>query len=102
MNAFVTGSHAYGTPRPDSDIDLAVSLTPSELWDLARQADSRSGSCDKVDSLMFGRLNLICLSEPHFAAWKAATEELVARRTVSREEAIEAIERKIALINESL
>lgn len=24
MNAFITGSHAYGTPREDSDIDLVV------------------------------------------------------------------------------
>lgn len=95
MNAFITGSHAYGTPRPDSDIDLAVMLSDDAVQRLREKADALPGSADKFNSLRFGMLNLICLSDRKFAAWKDATEALIARRPVTREEAIDEIDRRL-------
>lgn len=86
MNAFITGSHAYGTPGPESDIDLVVCLDGSTddehfLWDNS----DNGGSC------RFGKLNLITLSPEKFKAWKAVNDELIKRdHSVGREEAIAA------------
>jgi hypothetical protein len=94
---FVTGSHAYGTPRLDSDIDLVVYGSMHTLDALATQHESarpkhpgeqyhdmlRSGC------LYFGRLNLIFITDTKlFDAWRAATEWLTRRKPVDREYAI--------------
>ncbi len=92
MVPFLTGSHAYGTPTPESDIDVACILSAEDfafLRDKAEKADGSNG-----DSLMFGKLNLIVLNgEKQYAAWKAGTDELKARKPVTREEAIRVLER---------
>jgi hypothetical protein len=86
--AFITGSHAYGTPEPDSDIDLCV-LVDSDadrfLWGNA--AEGHSGP------LRFGKLNLVmfCVKE-RFTQWRDVTNKLKARAPVTRDEAIEAFQ----------
>lgn len=100
MNAFLTGSRAYGTPRPDSDVDLCVLLSHDDLEALALQAPQANGepaSGDENDaSLRFGRLNVIAMTDPgRFGAWKEATAELVSRRPVTRDQAIKLIDEKV-------
>lgn len=84
MNAFVTGSRVYSTPREDSDIDLIVLLSSyedilllEELSELGKQP------------IKFGRLNLIVTeSEARFNCWKEGTEYLKSQKPVDRDEAI--------------
>jgi hypothetical protein len=57
---FITGSHAYGTPRPDSDIDLVTLVNPNDR----------------------DKLNIIaCCSKARFDVWKEGTEKLMALGT---------------------
>lgn len=87
QGAILTGSHAYGTPTEESDVDLCV-LLPKEvcamLWQKREQG--RSG-------IYFGKMNLIVFHQPEkFAAWKKVTEGLVARKPVSRDVAVAAFQ----------
>lgn len=101
MLSFLTGSRAYGTPRPDSDIDLVVYVTSEDLSKLIELSDKVSefgapGGVHYEDGccLRFGPLNLICVtSEQHFNTWKKGTEELVAKKPVTREVAVETLKR---------
>lgn len=94
--AFITGSYAYGDPRPDSDIDLVALVSTGELFwlsklaDVADRATTHSASDEPQSaSLRFGKLNLILTdSEALFGAWREGTEELKARKPVTRNEAI--------------
>lgn len=92
MNAFLTGSQVYGTPTERSDVDLCVQMSWADMNLLTRFADSISGSLP--DSQKFGKLNLLILEDWKWRAWKRGTEELVARKPVTREEAIAVLERE--------
>ncbi len=91
MNSFITGSHAYGTPRPNSDIDLVVLVSKQDselLWN-SKNEDSKSPR--------FGpKLNLLIFvvedegAVLRFEKWRDVTLELMARAPVTREEAVEA------------
>lgn len=94
-NAFVTGSYAYGTPKPTSDIDLVVYLAEEEIENLAKMADkdfntaNNSYSEEDARSLRFGKLNLLCVtSKLHFAVWRQGTEEMKKLAPVTRDYAI--------------
>ena len=101
MHSFITGSRAYGTPRPDSDIDLVVLVSPDDLAKLVELSDKQSdfghpGGVHYEDGccLRFGPLNLICVTYPlHFETWKKGTEELVYKKPVTREVAVETLKR---------
>lgn len=84
--AFVTGSHAYGRPRPDSDLDLVVLIDPAQAEQLTLCADSShlgsAGDASDV-SLNFGPLNLICVSNADDYAWWAAGTRQLAREALS-------------------
>lgn len=89
--SFMTGSHVYGTPKPESDIDLVVRIEPDELEELRRSMNTT----DPVDdygtshSLRFGSLNLICCTtDEWFEDWKQGTEVLAKKKPVEREEAV--------------
>jgi hypothetical protein len=99
-DVFITGSRAYGTPREDSDLDLVVLTDMESITEMAKLSDnadanvcfSGSGLFDGA-SLRFGKLNLLCfLEQDQFDAWQQTTIELAARRPVTREEAIAALD----------
>src|SRR5688572_6524939 len=75
MNAFITGSRAYGTVKPGSDIDLVVmmdELTAIRLRKLAGVNKTKGGG------VKFGNLNLIiCTTEEQWAVWKLGTSHMV-------------------------
>lgn len=98
MNAFLTGSQVYGTPTAQSDVDLAVRVSDSDCELLATLADQEPGSGGM--SIRFGNLNLICLGERSFEAWREATEELIARKPVTRDEAVKVIKAKLTALRD--
>ena len=88
MQAYITGSRAYGTPREDSDIDLVVALSGKDLctiWESVKHV-----------KLMFGNLNLVAFNLDNaedmerYQKWLAVHESLVKRAPVTKEEAIAA------------
>jgi hypothetical protein len=110
----LTGSHAYGTPNEESDIDLVVLLPRADIQKLISQTDSKyaGNMTDMTDTvagsdsgpfactLRFGKLNLICcFTVESFKIWAEGTQFLKKRAPVTRDEAIEclAAERKARL-----
>lgn len=98
---FITGSQAYGTPGPDSDIDLVI-LCDKEVVDKLQLFSDHSGQDameeyynDGLPCLYFGKLNIIFVCNLGlFEVWKKATEFLAAKKPVTREQAIEYVRRK--------
>lgn len=97
MNAFLTGSHAYGTPTAESDIDLVVLIDDASFDVLSRlsdceedESDKRKYAADMVSgSFRFGQLNLIAVSDKNlFDIWKKGTDQLIAERPVTRDHAV--------------
>lgn len=91
MSAILTGSRAYGTPRPDSDVDLVIRLSPETLVQLIAASDKHAEYPENNSaSVRFGILNLICVtSDSAYETWRSNTAALVARKPVTRDEAIE-------------
>src|SRR5437899_12858576 len=93
MRSFLTGSHVYGTPKPDSDIDLVVLVSPEHLAKLREFADAdykwNNDYHTAKLSFRFGKLNLICCTnEIDFNVWKEGTEKLQEIQPVTREDAV--------------
>jgi hypothetical protein len=88
--AFLTGSRAYGMPMKHSDVDIVVLVEDSEaVMELTRFSEDGVSAGGGM-SLKFGPLNLIVVStEEELELWRRGTEELKARRPVTRAEAIE-------------
>lgn len=93
MQAFITGSHAYGEPNENSDVDL-VALVDEPALELLKTI------CDKIEDkpcfgvpLVFGRLNLVaCTSTLLYDKARIATLALKQRskkdkRPIPKEEA---------------
>jgi len=74
---FLVGSHVYGTPRPDSDIDLVVRMEPEvagRLYELAGQSPD--------GPLRFGKLNVIpALDDEQYRAWTRGLACVLALRS---------------------
>lgn len=90
MRAFLTGSRAFGTPTPESDVDVVVLMDKPEMAKLVSQAEEseRSGDYGNGQSLRFGRLNLIVVNtEEQFGLWRDSTDECLAMKPVSKEAA---------------
>lgn len=103
MNAFITGSHAYGIPDADSDLDLVILLSDDDFTllcgfyvakggeglDLSYLSDDSCGI-----SLRFGELNILCVNDARdWETWRKGTHDLVAMKPVSRETAVEVFQR---------
>lgn len=102
MLAFVTGSRAYGTPRPDSDVDLVILTSADDMKLLCAVSTCFDDSYDGSSaSLRFGDLNLLVFcDEELFNAWRNTHAELCAMKPVTRDLAIAAFKRAITAVNE--
>jgi hypothetical protein len=107
QKSFLTGSRAYGTPRPDSDIDLAILLDDDgpvpAFGKLAEYSDGDGVDPDygdmRSDFLRFGNLNLICFFDDEvFGAWRRATDDLQNMRPATREQAIARIKQELKIL----
>ena len=88
FDAFITGSHAYGTPGPKSDIDLVLPLDPEVIKVLRQLADTGSDPPGST-SMRFGKVNLIVPDTAEsLKVWPQGTAELAARKPVTRSEAV--------------
>lgn len=86
IKGFMTGSRVYGTPRPDSDYDMVVLVSPEEEAQLKQRSDVKG-------KILYGNLNLItCTNELDFAAWYEGTRRLEEIKPVTRAFAIEVFE----------
>lgn len=95
--ALLTGSHAYGTPHAGSDVDLVVFLPQAEASILERLGRRRELLNDEhyrgITSVHFGDLNLILVTDQEeFDTWSKVTRDLVARKPVTRAEAVKAFD----------
>lgn len=105
MRAFITGSHAYGEPTKESDVDLVVHCDEEtrcklfEWFGLDYDGTMEYGAGSVQFKVGDGEreLNLILVDELRYEAWHAATRSLIARRPVTRDEAMETV--KAALRN---
>lgn len=92
--AFVTGSRRYGTPRPESDLDLIVPIGEGELrWLVGILPPELFGGSasdvSKAVSIRSGPLNLILVPDAdHLDGWRRGTRILQREGPVSREEAV--------------
>ena len=92
MEAFLTGSRVYGSPRPDSDIDLVIHVDSATRQFLIEMGDNKNLP------VRFGNLNLIPLTDKaEVERWYEATQELYRRRPVTRDEAVKFM--KASVIN---
>lgn len=97
MTAFLTGSQVYGTPTPESDIDLVVFVSPVDLALIIqayRQAAGEPATANYdgavTASLKFGKLNLLLETRAdRVAIWQLGTSELKAKSPVVRDVAVE-------------
>ena len=112
MKAMLTGSRVYGTPGPDSDVDLIICYdTNAEYGILSTIEDMRvPEECqdytalpdkDKVRgygpgssklNLRLGKLNLIVVSKQEYEAWNQGTELLKSIKPTTKEVAIAVFE----------
>lgn len=91
FNAFLSGSHVYGFPRPTSDVDLVVYMPQDEIVRLCEIVEHELSEFYPNDlvSLKFGNLNLICISdELYFNRWRDATAALEKKRPLQRNDAV--------------
>jgi len=105
MNAFITGSHAYGEPTVFSDVDVVVLVDKSAELVLYQNCENDDASIEESPkqysgTLRFGDLNLIHFTERwEFEAWQAATALLVNwsyyNGPVERPEAIKTIRAEV-------
>lgn len=81
INAFITGSFAYGSPTSKSDLDLVLLVDADDQVLLQRHSDE-----GEVGPVRYGRLNLIPVTNPKkFEAWRVGTEKLMAEATATGE-----------------
>jgi hypothetical protein len=96
FTTFLTGSRVYGTPTPESDMDMVMFIDYFNLNLLIN-----SGICDKVNifphdgsvGIKIGKLNLICLTKQEsYKIWLDRTNILLNKAPVTREDAIAELE----------
>lgn len=106
---FLTGSRAYGEPKPDSDFDLVLLIDPCDrdtlaaFWemidgqhDVTSDASNDYGECDEFPRCVrCGPINLIlCYTQDEYDAWWNGTDELKSRtEKVTRDYAIQVFQK---------
>lgn len=102
FKAVLTGSHAYGLPGKDSNVDLIVFVSKAELEKLMPHAthdtnNDGSNAGEGGESLRFGKLNLLCFTnETVYSAWREATRKLAEIAPVTREVAVDLIDKMLS------
>lgn len=82
MKAFLTGSHVYGYPDSDSDVDLVIFCSQEDKNTLINLSETCKMPCK------YGDLNLIfCTTPEQYQAWFDATKECKKRGPVTHTEA---------------
>ncbi len=86
--SFVTGSRAYGTPRYPSDVDLVIWVSEADL-EILKAILPTPKTMRHVTSFHVGRLNLLCCTDHDvYAKWREGTDQLIARKPVTKAQAI--------------
>ncbi len=85
---FITGSQAYGRPRPDSDTDICLFTYQHELaYIYGAYPCAVYGSTKR---LCLGSYDLILFDDTRcFEAWRSATDYLIERSPVDKQTAVE-------------
>lgn len=100
-HAFVTGSRKYGTPRPDSDIDLVIFVESESEYDLLVELADDQGSITCLEEyeglvltpLRFAKLNLICcVNHDEWQCWHDGTKQMETKRPIARDAAVALLE----------
>lgn len=92
--SFLTGSHAYGTPAPESDVDLVVFVETEAKAKIVALLREETPTAREVEAgygvaISIGSLNLILVDDPYaYDIWQEGTTQLIARAPVTREEAV--------------
>lgn len=86
-SSFLTGSYAYGIPRPDSDIDIVVLEGESARETLDEASDGFEGNY-KLTFENGKKVNLLMMNRVKYDIWKKVTVALRAFRPVSRDLAV--------------
>lgn len=92
--AIVTGSRAYGHPKPESDLDLVVQLAGGDIVRVVEALGleipkDQEGTCYPTLQFKSGRLNLIMETDPErFEVWRKGTRTLKAMAPVTRDQAV--------------
>lgn len=91
MLGFITGSRAYGTPTPESDVDVVVCVEGGmieQLINILPDSVAAGEYSNGSASLRLGTLNLILLEDPaECDRWRKATENLRAVKPVNKKAA---------------
>lgn len=78
MLAFITGSRAYGTVKPSSDIDLVIRCDDTTKKLLQKLSDKIASVQGEQLTIRFGKLNVIaCTTDEEFAVWRIGTTQMV-------------------------
>ena len=97
--AFITGSHAYGTPHRNSDVDLVVRMPAMAAWQLASLSDKWDENAappypDDSIQMRFGNINVIaCCKDEVYQLWLEGTSELELKKPGTRDEAVATFKR---------
>lgn len=89
---FVTGSRAYGVPRPDSDVDICCLGSPGTLLFLHECQLLKQDYADAATLRLPGYDVLIFKSIDDLHGWKRVNDYLVSKAPVTKQTAIEAFE----------
>lgn len=82
MKSFITGSHAYGQPTSESDIDLVIYVDNNTKDRLITLSDNGKMPC------RFGTLNLIfATTEEEYATWLLGKISCIAQKPIKGKEA---------------
>jgi hypothetical protein len=77
VDAFITGSRAYGSPSPESDIDLVLRVDSYMTKRLLERYSDDQREYRGIKQIRFGRLNLIIPDDDaEMSMWKFGTQHL--------------------------
>lgn len=98
---FITGSHAYGIPRGNSDLDLVLRVSPELARSLyltsLQLGEGEDSSGHDMPHARFGGLDLIlCSDDGIYDVWRKATEFLIDKAPVERDKATDYMNKKKA------